>query len=190
MDDQVLGSAIERLAADNRDVTAWSDLYTSLYPFLYASMFRMMRANRFLAEESVQEAMMRLLRNFDFRSPGVSVASLMSYMKQTIRSVAFDVLDKERRMERHEEIDSLDPAEFSTEAGSPETSAILADLYQKLRGELSSHESEVLDLLAGGASVDRVAEVLSVSKKRAYNLTGNVRRKVRSILFAGAGKMS
>ena len=188
MDDRVIRTAIQRLAGNDRDSRAWNDLYRGLYPFLFATLFRIFRANGFLAEEAVQEVMIRLLRSFDFGTPSVTVASLMDYLKRTLRSVASDILSKEKWSERQEPLEGVDPSRFSSDWGSPETNVIFGDLFDKLKGDLSPRDGQVLEMLVAGYSVDRIAKSLNISNKRVYSMTSDLRRKVRSNLFPRPGK--
>jgi RNA polymerase sigma factor (sigma-70 family) len=188
VDDRVLRSAMQRLGADNRDESAWRELYVALYPFLFATLFRIFHANSFLAEESAQEAMVRLLRNFNFRTPGVSVASLVDYLNRTMRSVASDLMKKEKRREGQRELEAIDDDQLASEIGSPEGSVILANLLENVKTDLSPRETQVLEMLLLGASNEAISNALSISSKTVYNLTSDLRAKLRAMLFPRPGK--
>lgn len=183
MDDHLLLSAIRRLAVEERDSEAWDDLYQCLYPFLFATLFRVLRGNRFLAEESVQEVMIRLLRNFNFNSGAISAASMTAYLNLAARSVAFDLLRKEMRYERREGLGILEATAFSTEAAWQDGLGAIDRLLEDVVRGLPLREGQILQMLAGGLSIEEISENLNVTKKTAYNLTSSVRRRVRPIFF-------
>jgi RNA polymerase sigma factor (sigma-70 family) len=189
LDDNLLRSAILRLSADERDSDAWEDLYKGLYPLLFATLFRIFKGNRFLSEESVQEVMIRLLCNFDFAANTVSVPSLIAYLNKTIRSVAFDLIRKEKRFERNEDIANVEDILLSIEVESSEKVIAIERLLGEAIANLPVRDGQILQMLIAGLSTEEIANALNVSKKTAYNLTSMVRQRVRPLLFSAPGNI-
>lgn len=186
MDDQLLRSSIEELRVDSRDPDAWENLYRSLYPYVFGTLFRMLHGNAFLAEESVQEVMIRILRSFDFKIPTVTAASLMLYLRRTIRSVALDLYRQEKA---HDEGEELSDEILETLSNSSTEDDLIAKIeWKKILEGLSAKESQVACLLLSGHSSSQIADTLSVRNKTASNLSSLVRRRIRKILFNGSGK--
>jgi RNA polymerase sigma factor (sigma-70 family) len=186
VNDTELNSAIARLAANGRDEDAWEKLYRLVYPYLFGSLFRMLRGNRYLAEEAVQEVMMRLLRNLDFSSREMTAASLMSYLKLTLRSVAFDLFRSQERP-GHEgsqpapnEAETADPEDSAL---SPEDQAMIRFAFDRAMENLSDHERTVMTLHLDGRSIGEIAESMQIAEKTGYNLLSLARKKLREALF-------
>jgi RNA polymerase sigma factor (sigma-70 family) len=189
VDDDLLRSAIRRLAVDERDSEAWEDLYKGLYPLLFATLFRIFKGNKFLAEESAQEVMIRLLRSFNFTTNTVSVPSLVAYLNKTARSVAFDLLRKEKRFERNEDIANVEDSLFSNETESSEKMIALERLLREAGASLPARDGRILQMLTAGLTNEEIAKSLNVSKKTAYNLTSIVRQRLRPFLFSAPGNI-
>jgi RNA polymerase sigma factor (sigma-70 family) len=186
VNDTELLSAIERLRKEDRDQGAWEDLYRCVYPYLIALMFRAVKGNRYLAEEAVQEVMLRILRNFDFNTNESSPASLMSYVKQTGRSVLIDLMRRETHEGRR--LTSLDKdSDIVLDQPDPNSDqarrVLLEDTLAVAMRSLEPRQQTVVSLLLEGRNIGEVAHALSVSEKTAYNIVSMVRKRMRELLF-------
>jgi RNA polymerase sigma factor (sigma-70 family) len=178
--------AIDCLRQNDRDPDAWENLYRAVYPYLLTVMFRAVRGNQFLAEEGVQEVMLRVLRNYDFSTPLANPASLMLYLKNTARSVVIDLVRRQNREGRVHTFDCelSDANEQPDPRVDPAQRALLENALELAKRTLRPRELEVLELILEGRKIGEVAAALGVSEKTAYNAVSLVRKRMRGALFA------
>ena len=186
---EALRRVIEDLRGHPSDDDAWERLYRLLYPFIFASLFRMLKGNKYLAEESVQETMLRLLRNLDF-GKSTTPAGLISYVKQTMQSVGFDLFRRHHLTFVDPNTDELLnpewPTTFLTE-NCVEDQALMNLRVAEVMRTLPVRDAEILWLLIEGRTVDEIAKNLNISNKTAYNVTSLAKKKIRKFLFSRAG---
>jgi RNA polymerase sigma factor (sigma-70 family) len=183
LDDERLEGAIRALQQNRRDADAWETFYRVLYPFVFGSLFRIVRGNRYLAEECVQEVMMRVLKNFEFEK-GVTPASVMTYLHQTMRSVVVDLRRLENRQPQFAEVDTADFNELEERLSTGgEADFVLGIKFEQALARLNEREATTIRLLADGGTVRDLEGLLNISKQTAYRLIAQARRRLREILF-------
>ena len=182
LNDVQLNSAITRLARNHRDEDAWEDLYKTLYPYLFASLFRKLRGYRFLAEDASQEVMGRLIRNMDFSQGSVTPPSLIEYLNRTIQSVVSDFFRREANKGRDEILFDDTQAPFISEE-SFEGLTLLILTLEKALTQLSEGDKNVISMIASGRNALEVAKELKSSEKTAYNRISLARSHLRQVLF-------
>jgi RNA polymerase sigma factor (sigma-70 family) len=186
VNDAALQSSITRLSSNDRDESAWEDLYRQVFPYLMAIVYRGVGGKRFLAEEGVQEIMLRFLRSYKFDASTASPGSVVSYLKQTSQSVLSDMRRRQTR-EEHFQVAIEEHAESSENvdpAADPITRSLLDEAFQRAAGQLNARGRAVVELLVQGRTLGEVADALNVSEKTAYNVVALVRRHMRDCLFA------
>lgn len=187
MNDERLSPIIERLKKDAHSADAWDDLYRAIYPYVFATMFRAVRGNNYLAEEAVQEVVMRLVQNVNFKMDGFDAGSLRAYVSRTSRSVLVDLLRKEERQTRNRvSLDELGEQALDIQDGGSGLfdEGLLGSRILEAASGLSPREKIVVEYLLEGRNVNEIARSLSVTEKTAYNLISLVRGQMRDRLFA------
>lgn len=186
MNDAALRSSITRLSSNDRDESAWEELYRQVFPYLMAIMYRGLAGNRFLAEEGVQEVMLRFLRSYKFDMASASPGSVVSYLKQTAQSVRSDLRRRQSREEQSQVSIEEHPesSENADPAVDPIQRSVLDQAFKRATANLKAREQTVVELLVQGRTLGEVALALNVSEKTAYNVVALVRRQMREYLFA------
>ncbi len=97
MNEEALVAALEKLGKCPSDADAWENLYRLVWPLVVGKMYRLLGVNSFLAEEAMQEVMLRLVRYMDFSSISLTAKGFLSYLNSVCKSVMFDLLRRERQ---------------------------------------------------------------------------------------------
>jgi RNA polymerase sigma factor (sigma-70 family) len=179
VNDQILDSVIERLRVDESDGTAWEELYKQLYPYLFSLFYRRFSANRFLAEEAVQETMMRFFKTFDFQRKVSSAGSLVGYIRLTAISVGSEAIRRHRASQQQEvNLEGEDPV------GNPAMDEnLLMDLERTVR-LFTGRDARIASLLMEGKSSLEIARLLNIRNKTAYNAVSEIRGRLRRAIFS------
>lgn len=186
MEQDKLNSIIDQLGTNRSDEDAWEALYRTCYPYLISIMYRSLGGNKFLAEEAVQEVMLRLFRQLDFRMNQLTPVSLMSYLKQTAQSALVDLIRKESRTPKSQDKSSFDvrlEAELADFRIDPERRSELNHKLARALAEFCGRDRLIAESLLEGRTIGEMAHSLSVSDKTAYALIASVRRQMRYFLF-------
>lgn len=151
---ETFAECIRRLGSNRSDEGAWSMLYARLRPLLYATCYRLLRGHRQLAEDAVQETILKLYRYARFAEFAANPDSFYSYALAVGRNVGFEYLRRLRRG-AEEDLESVDLA--TAEKDNPESYAIRSGVLAQAVLSLSSEDQKLLKLLLQGYSTPEIA---------------------------------
>ena len=172
-------------AAQAGDISAWEELYRSLYPSLLSYARRQIGADA--ASDAVSEAMVRALSGLGrFRWKG---AGFEAWLFRILRHV---LVDQHRRNGRERRIR---PAEVRDVQDDDSADALLADdearLVRDAFGRLGPADQELLHLrVVVGLSSDEVAEVLGRRPGAVRMAQARALQRLRSLLSVDEGTAS
>jgi RNA polymerase sigma factor (sigma-70 family) len=89
-----LESILDQLKNFRNDEKAWADLYTGLWPWVFANIYRYLRGTSRLAEDASQDVFVRLLRYCEFHKVQDPVA-FRAYLRIVCKNVARDYYTKD-----------------------------------------------------------------------------------------------
>lgn len=177
--ERVLTAALDRLRADSGHAEAWTEIYMTLWPYAYATAFRVLKGDATSAEDVTQGVFLRLLRG-DIVGRIPDVASLRAYIRRMAQRGAIDLLRCQ-----HLPGDEADMAlSISQPDPSPSPEALLLrdELLTRLTYGLSDPERGLLLLLMEGYSGIETAERLGISHHAARVRIHRLRQKLGVLL--------
>lgn len=149
------------------DQQAYKELFTSLYSYLYHFARTLVRAKE-PAEEIVSDVFIKV---WEKRRELKKIENLKVYLYVTTRNMAFNYLDKQKRIPT-DHLEDI-PAEFTSVYFDPEQLMITADmltLIQKAIDQLPPKCRMIFKLAKeDGLKYREVAEILNVSVKTVEN---------------------
>lgn len=187
MSDEALVRTLARLSESPSDAKAWEDLYRLVWPVVVAKMYRSLGGNLFLAEEAMQEVMLRLVRYMDFSSISLSAKGFLSYVNSTCRSVMIDLIRRDRHLQKNwlekEKSDNVSSDEAVDWQLTPEEKVVVRDAFAHALGKLTPREVEIASQLMEGRTNEEISENLEISQKTAHNAISLMRKRLRALLF-------
>jgi RNA polymerase sigma factor (sigma-70 family) len=185
LNQEKLAETLEKLKKCPSSPDYWEELYLIVWPLLMAKMYRRTAGNRYLAQESSQETMLRILRYFDFTRSDVTASQFLKYLSITSNSVLVDLIRVRNRefavMASSGDIESLsDTPDFSP---NPEERAVVQAAMDGLIRRLSPREGELIYLLMQGKTTAEIASSMGIDEKTVGNTIAKVRVKCRKELF-------
>ncbi len=184
MNQDRLAAALQKLAVSNTDSAAWDDIYTLLWPFAFAIMFRSLGGNRTIAEDAVQEVMLRLFRVVDFGTAKFVPETFIAYFRRICRSVIVDLIRRNASKDRQTvPLEELNPSDFVEDVASPEERVIAKQMLDTALDLLEPSQRELFDRLAQGYDVAEIARIKGIRPKTAANTVSAMRKHLRFLLF-------
>ena len=185
MDEKKLLAILERLRASRSDAESWNDLYHALWPYIFSIMYRRLGANRFLAEESAQEIMLRIFRYADFTTGTLSPFSFLGYVKTLCHSLTVEMLRRKGRPSwamDHEDIESgaHDIPDWSP---TPEDNALASERLQQYLAGVDESDRLLIQYLLDGKTAGEIAKQERMALKTAQNRISLLRKDLRKYLF-------
>jgi RNA polymerase sigma factor (sigma-70 family) len=183
LDEKRLQISLDRLRISKTDAQAWEDLYRLLWPYVYTHMYRRLGGNRFLAEESSQEVMLRLLQHTDFLSENHKSISFLSYVKNLCNWLIIDIFRKTTRpdnLHAHLPIYDRDIEDWQPD---PEEQAIANERVLRYLDGLASAERALARQLMDGRRAAEIAKGEGSTVKTVQNRISLLRRKIRNAIF-------
>lgn len=147
---------LSRLANKRDDEQAWELLYGTFWPYVLATMYRLLHGQRELAQDASQEIFYRLLRyaRFDnLRDP----QRFFAYVATMCRNVAHDVLSETVASVQIEE------SVGDTATISPEERVRMIRLRDEILEGLDEKGRELAALLIDGYTLREIADRLGIS---------------------------
>jgi RNA polymerase sigma factor (sigma-70 family) len=159
--DSGLQTALQQLRTEPGDDQAWRVLYTALWPFVIARMYRDLRGVGPLAEDAAQEVFIRLARYGRFTALA-DAGELRRYVARIARNVSRDTWRKTLRLQ----VRSLDePAvgELPAEGESIERSFETHERVRAAFSRLEARDRQILRHLAHGWTIAEIAAQTNMS---------------------------
>jgi RNA polymerase sigma factor (sigma-70 family) len=180
------GSLDEALAGLSRSIDdrdAWATLYVSLWPFVFASLYRLLKGRRELAEDAAQDVFLRLLTHshkFDFGD----LDRFRVQVWRTCRDTARTLYRRERRREEHERelpdsLSLVDEKQFGDDNVTDLLDSHLSG--ESLRQKLSAEEASLLAEILADRSLGEIAARMGVSYSAAGVRVHRLRAKLRNL---------
>ncbi len=152
---ETFAECLRRLGSNRSDEGAWSKLYARLRPLLYATCYRLLRGHPQLAEDAVQETILKLFRYARFAEFAANPEAFYSYALAVGRNVSFEYLRHLRRNAEEDDLESVDVV--AVEKDNPESYAIRSKLLAQAVLELNAEDQKLLNLLLQGYSTPEIA---------------------------------
>ncbi len=166
---------LDAVAVPDAGHDEWEELYSRLWPYTLAIIYRSVYGNRGMAEDLCQEVMLRLVRSL--RHQDFAPSATLSFIREVCRSVIVDSRRKERSF-----IAVASPEAVPSAKPSPEAQAIESNLAESVRSRLTRNDAKLAQLVGAGASVDVIAETLAISRETAYVRRYRLKKRVREIV--------
>jgi RNA polymerase sigma factor (sigma-70 family) len=190
----VLESTLAILAKHPRDQMAWENLYRELWPWVMATMYRGLGAQRALAEEASQEVFMKLLRYARFDRQGHHAAQFRSFVKIVAAGILADYqrsLGREQKLAPRADPDSgPEPAEsLADPRPSPEHDQVGRSVFDELMRQLNDRDRTVAELfLAHGSTPREIAATMARDVREIYESVARIKLKAKELLVTTAGR--
>jgi RNA polymerase sigma-70 factor (ECF subfamily) len=145
------------------DQQAYKELFTSLYSYLYYFAMSFVKTKE-LAEEIVSDVFIKIWQH---RKVLDRIDNLKVYLYVTTRNIAFNCLDKQKRIATNN-IDDF-PAEFTSVYFDPEQLMITADMLALIRKAIDGLPPKCRTIFKlvkeDGLKYREVAQILNISVK-------------------------
>jgi RNA polymerase sigma factor (sigma-70 family) len=174
MSDPELAEALTRLAQRRDDPDAWLSLYRFVRPMVLHLTARLTRGQLDLAEDVVQEVLVRLAFYCRFERL-TDPAAFRAYVFAISRNVCRDQIRAGER--RTLNALSQEAVERSSREGEEQTEA--DDLRRRLRNQLKPDDRQLLELVLEGRSVLEIAKTVQVDIGTARVRIHRLRNKLR-----------
>jgi RNA polymerase sigma factor (sigma-70 family) len=177
-----LDLALKRLAAVPTDEEAWSIVYETLWPMVFAIVFRRLRGVPGLAEDAAQEVFLRLARLCPFERIRDRGGGFRPYIASMAHNVGKDYL---RRFLLPPERPSDAPAE-ATGGDAVESVSLerleAQELLEAIMSRLDKDERQILGLLLQGVSLTEIMQITGLTYTAAAVRIHRLRRKLGKYL--------
>lgn len=168
---------IEKLAEEPHDEQAWRDLFNLEWAFVLAHCYRDLRGHRNLAREAAQEVFERLVQYQPF--PDLRKAgAFRAYLSSTCHNVCMDYLRRMVSDRRLEEILVRDASMRESPASADERLE-QKELLERVLGELTPDDSELVWHVAQGYTLEETARRLGMSASNARVRMHRIRKRLR-----------
>ncbi|MFL6313972.1 MAG: RNA polymerase sigma factor [Terriglobales bacterium] len=187
MDEKKLLAILERLLASREDADAWNDLYHIMWPYLFSIMYRHLGANRFLAEESAQEIMLRIFRHADFGTATSSRFAFLGYVRTLCHSLTVEMLRRKGKPSGAIDQDDIG-FEIPDWRPSPEENALSKERFRQYLEGLSASDRLLIRHILDGQNAVEIAQQEKIALKTARNRISLLRKDLRKHLFRQASE--
>ena len=175
---------LTRIIGDPEDREAWAGLYKSLWPFVFAINYRLLRGQQDLAEDLSQEVFLRLQRYAPFHRFRDNPQGLKNYIAAVCRNCCRTYM---RQVFARNEVALGDPDEDcpprmvreSEFAEQVEVDELLRDI---LGGLEKTEDRKLLRLLAEGHSLAEIGEAMELSYTNVGVRVHRLRKKLKKAL--------
>lgn len=168
------------------EVGAWETLVGEVYPRAQRIARRMLR-DRALAEDAVQNALLKLLRSLrDLRDP----ASFPAWFNRLVTNEVYFTLRAGRRESPGDIYDGDIPLDHAPREDPAETAAFRAEFYRALRALPPEYQDVVVLGDVQGYKIEEISGILAIPAGTVKSRLHRGREKLRRALqnFSAAGK--
>ena len=183
-DDRLMNAAM-RLIEDRNDHSAWNDIYTILWPYVAAIVFRSLSGHPALVNDVAQDVFVRLFRYCPFEDLQ-DAGAVRAYAARVARNECLRALPRASAIALHEE--PADPSSYWTDQHPADADPGLRDLetswlIASMSEALTEDEMRLVTLLAAELSLAAIAADLDVSYSAAASKVWRLRKKLARVIF-------
>lgn len=175
----VVDRALARVRADPRDEDAWREFYVCFRPQVAGLLFRL--GARADVPDLTQDVFLRFLRYSPWRDDWSALPDrhvVLAYLRQIARSAVVSAVRHAAHRPAEDATKDLEELHAAAEAAAID----IAQLLERLAGDLGEQDGRLLRRMADGASISELASAYNISYSAAGVRIYRLKEKVRVLL--------